>query len=101
MSEDGHIHIWDRESATLLHDIRVPDGDLTGVAWNTSSDLPMFATGSHDGGVKIWTSPIQQPSVNNSRSQSASIPSRSDSPSSPFVESPGPMDEVFSPLEIR
>ncbi|KAF8524312.1 WD40 repeat-like protein [Hysterangium stoloniferum] len=100
--KNGHIHIWDRESATLLHDIRVPDGDLTGIAWNASSDVPMFATGSHDGRVKIWTSPIPQPpSINHSRSQSrtpSNIPSRSSSCSPDFIESPGPMQPDFEPF---
>lgn len=54
----GDIHIWDRESAALLHHIRpqaVGGGDLTCIAWNPAADPFMFATGSHDGGVKIWT----------------------------------------------
>jgi WD repeat-containing protein 26 len=93
---DGHIHIWDRESATLLHDLRAPDGDLTGIAWNTGSETPMFATGSHDGAVKIWTSTLQQPLVDESRSASgpgspSGIPSRSESPGGLYVESPKEM----------
>jgi len=31
-------------------------GDLTCVAWNPAADPFMFATGSHDGAVRIWTS---------------------------------------------
>lgn len=56
----GDIHIWDRESATLLHHIRsqTVGGDLTCIAWNHAWDSFMFATGSHDGGVRIWTSPM-------------------------------------------
>ncbi|KAI0760480.1 WD40 repeat-like protein [Fomes fomentarius] len=56
----GDIHIWDRESATLLHHIRsqTVGGDLTCIAWNHAWDNFMFATGSHDGGVRIWTSPM-------------------------------------------
>ena len=55
----GDIHIWDRESGTLLHHIRsqTVGGDLTCIAWNHAWDTFMFATGSHDGGVRIWTSP--------------------------------------------
>jgi WD40 repeat protein len=56
----GDIHIWDRDSAALLHYIRPQTfgGDLTCVAWNHSTDEPfMFATGSHDGTVRIWTTP--------------------------------------------
>ncbi|KAG1752309.1 uncharacterized protein EDB91DRAFT_1101781 [Suillus paluster] len=56
----GDIHIWDRDTAALLHYIRPQTfgGDLTCVAWNHSTDEPfMFATGSHDGTVRIWTTP--------------------------------------------
>jgi hypothetical protein len=55
----GDIHIWDRESGALLHHVReqVVGGDLTCLAWNTTADRFMFATGSHDGAVRIWTSP--------------------------------------------
>ncbi|KAJ3554822.1 hypothetical protein NM688_g2905 [Phlebia brevispora] len=54
----GDIHIWDRDSAALLHYIPPQGGgDLTCVAWNPISDPFMFATGSHDGAVRIWTSP--------------------------------------------
>ncbi|KAI0324766.1 WD40 repeat-like protein [Cubamyces sp. BRFM 1775] len=55
----GDIHIWDRESGTLLHHIRAQTvgGDLTCIAWNHAWDTFMFATGSHDGGVRIWTTP--------------------------------------------
>lgn len=58
--KSGDIHIWDRDSAALLHYIRPQTfgGDLTCVAWNHSTDEPfMFATGSHDGTVRIWTTP--------------------------------------------
>ncbi|KAI0763501.1 WD40 repeat-like protein [Trametes elegans] len=56
----GDIHIWDRESGTLLHHIRsqTVGGDLTCIAWNHAWDTFMFATGSHDGGVRIWTTPL-------------------------------------------
>ncbi|KAH7928593.1 WD40 repeat-like protein [Leucogyrophana mollusca] len=57
----GDIHIWDRESAALLHHVRaqpVGGGDLTCIAWNHAAEHPfMFATGSHDGAVSIWTTP--------------------------------------------
>ncbi|KAH7913231.1 hypothetical protein BJ138DRAFT_1223683 [Hygrophoropsis aurantiaca] len=56
----GDIHIWDRESAALLHYVRPPalGGDLTCIAWNHATDNPfMFATGSHDGTVRIWSTP--------------------------------------------
>ncbi|KAJ7185449.1 hypothetical protein C8R46DRAFT_1060616 [Mycena filopes] len=56
----GDIHIWDQESGTLLRHIRPrqQSGDLTCIAWNHAAEDPfMFATGSHDGGVRIWTKP--------------------------------------------
>ncbi|KAG2032999.1 WD40-repeat-containing domain protein [Suillus americanus] len=57
----GDIHIWERDTAILLHYIRpqVFDGDLTCVAWNHSTDDSfMLATGSHDGTVHIWKTPM-------------------------------------------
>ncbi|KAG1736997.1 WD40-repeat-containing domain protein [Suillus lakei] len=57
----GDIHIWERDTAILLHYIRpqVFGGDLTCVAWNHSTDDPlMLATGSHDGTVHIWKTPF-------------------------------------------
>jgi len=54
----GDIHIWDQESGALLHLIRAQTqgGDLTCIAWNNVADDPyMFAAGSYDGGVKVWT----------------------------------------------
>jgi len=59
----GDIHIWDRESASYLHHIRASalGGDMTCIAWNPVADPFMFATGSHDGTVQIWTSPGTQP----------------------------------------
>jgi WD40 repeat protein len=56
-SAAGDIHIWDRESAALLHHVRaqVVGGDLTCLAWNPAADPFMFATGSHDGSLRIWT----------------------------------------------
>ncbi|KIJ61612.1 hypothetical protein HYDPIDRAFT_31215 [Hydnomerulius pinastri MD-312] len=56
----GDIYIWDRDSAVLLHHVRAQalGGDLTCIAWNQSAENPfMFATGSHDGAVRIWTTP--------------------------------------------
>ncbi|KAI0250713.1 WD40-repeat-containing domain protein [Lactifluus subvellereus] len=59
----GDIHIWDRESASYLHHIRAPalGGDMTCIAWNPAADPFMFATGSHDGTVQIWTTPGTPP----------------------------------------
>jgi len=55
--KSGDIHIWDRESASYLHYIRAQSlgGDMTCIAWNPAADAFMFATGSHDGTVQIWT----------------------------------------------
>lgn len=54
----GDIYIWDRESATFLHNIRASaiGGDLTCVAWNQAVEPFMFAAGSQDGTVQFWTS---------------------------------------------
>ncbi|KAI0262534.1 WD40-repeat-containing domain protein [Gloeopeniophorella convolvens] len=59
----GDIHIWDRESASYLHHIRAPGlgGDMTCIAWNPAVEPFMFATGSHDGTVQIWTTPRLPP----------------------------------------
>lgn len=57
--EGGDIFIWDRESAAPLHHIRpqaLGSGDLTCIAWNHAAEHFMFATGSHDGAVRVWTS---------------------------------------------
>ncbi|KZV65333.1 WD40 repeat-like protein [Peniophora sp. CONT] len=54
----GDIHVWDRESGALLHHIRAQNfggGDLTCIAWNPTADPYIFATGSHDGAVRVWT----------------------------------------------
>ncbi|KAF8835950.1 WD40 repeat-like protein [Paxillus ammoniavirescens] len=63
-AKTGDIHIWDRETAALLHCIRPQNppgvGDLTCIGWNYATDDPMmFATGSHDGTVRICsTTPL-------------------------------------------
>ncbi|KAF8155867.1 hypothetical protein B0H34DRAFT_512681 [Crassisporium funariophilum] len=60
----GDIHIWDQESGALLHFIRAQahGGDLTCIAWNPAAEDPfMFATGSHDGGVRVWTRHPDEP----------------------------------------
>ncbi|KAF9444114.1 hypothetical protein P691DRAFT_787144 [Macrolepiota fuliginosa MF-IS2] len=56
----GDIFIWDTESGALLHHIHAQahGGDLTCIAWNHAMTNPfMFASGSHDGTVRIWTKP--------------------------------------------
>ncbi|KDQ32012.1 hypothetical protein PLEOSDRAFT_1035373 [Pleurotus ostreatus PC15] len=60
----GDIHIWDSESGSLLHHVRaqVLGGDLTCIAWNHAADDPfMFATGSHDGAVRLWSQHPEAP----------------------------------------
>ncbi|KAJ7598512.1 hypothetical protein C8J56DRAFT_168138 [Mycena floridula] len=54
----GDIYIWDQESGALLHHFHAPvvGADLTCIAWNRATEDPfMFATGSHDGTVRIWS----------------------------------------------
>lgn len=59
----GDIYIWDRDSAILLHNIhgQALGGDLTCLAWNQAvENVFMFATGSHDGAVRVWTTPPER-----------------------------------------
>lgn len=74
----GEVHIWDCESARLLHSLRAQDrgSDLTCVAWNhASTSSLMFASASHDGTVRIWTAPVPQdpalPPTNHHQHQNA------------------------------
>lgn len=56
----GDIYVWDRDSAVLIYCIRAPaalQSQLTSFAWNGGSSDYMFATGTHDGTVHIWTIP--------------------------------------------
>ncbi|KAF9244203.1 WD40-repeat-containing domain protein [Melanogaster broomeanus] len=58
--KSGDVHIWDRETAALLRYLRPPNllelRDLMCISWNNSTDDPlMFATGSQDGMVRMWT----------------------------------------------
>ncbi|KAF8888546.1 hypothetical protein BD779DRAFT_1439978 [Infundibulicybe gibba] len=84
----GDIHIWDQESGALLHHVRAQalGGDLTCIAWNHAAEDPfMFATGSHDGAVRIWTEPAEADmEINDDDDISAPFrtdnPNRSDSP---------------------
>jgi WD40 repeat protein len=61
--EAGHINIWDRESATLLHHVKAPQsgGGLTCLAWTAATaHRPLkFSTGHRDGTVHIWEFPSQ------------------------------------------
>ncbi|CAL1699128.1 unnamed protein product [Somion occarium] len=82
----GDIHIWDRESGALLHHIRAQTlgGDLTCIAWNHAHDSFMFATGSHDGAVRIWTAPdapsIDEPYPSRGPTNPTNTPARTPSP---------------------
>ncbi|KDQ13401.1 hypothetical protein BOTBODRAFT_66862 [Botryobasidium botryosum FD-172 SS1] len=55
----GETFVWDRETGALLHFIRAhaQASDLTSIAWNRASPSLMFASASHDGAVRIWTTP--------------------------------------------
>ncbi|KIJ12052.1 hypothetical protein PAXINDRAFT_181666 [Paxillus involutus ATCC 200175] len=59
VGKTGDVHVWDRDTAALLRYIRPtnPDSrDLMCISWNNATDDPMmFATGSHDGTVRIWS----------------------------------------------
>lgn len=57
----GDIHIWDWISTVELHHIPAQDvgANLICIAWNHAVENTfMFAAGSHDGAVKIWTTPM-------------------------------------------
>ena len=87
-NEAGDIHIWDQESGELLRHIgsNASGGDLTCIAWNPTSDENfMFATGGHDGLVRIWTKPsdfqsIDTPMITRSPSPMEIILNRTESP---------------------
>lgn len=79
----GDIHIWDRESASYLHHISAPalGGEMTCIAWNPTANPFMFATGSHDGTVQIWTTPEtpqghSRPALPMPRTETAPAPQR-------------------------
>lgn len=71
----GDIHIWDRDTAALLHCIRPPAQhslDLTCIAWNYATDDPFsFAAGSHDGAVRLWST--SAPPEPDAKSESSSF----------------------------
>ncbi|KAI6043946.1 WD40-repeat-containing domain protein [Pisolithus marmoratus] len=122
----GDIYIWDRDSAILLHNIHAQalGGDLTCLAWNQAvENVLMFATGSHDGAVRVWTTPpgrshvhtaLSTPSLltgppsllkfdssheqqgegTSSNTRTGSITAR------PFCVSPEPQDDITGPLSL-
>jgi hypothetical protein len=53
---------------------------MTCIAWNHAVEDPfMFATGSHDGGVRIWTQPEEDP-PDTDEDENGAVPVRSASP---------------------
>ncbi|KAJ7167367.1 WD40-repeat-containing domain protein [Mycena crocata] len=99
----GDIHIWDQESGTLLRHIRAQasqSGDLTCIAWNHAAEDPfMFATGSHDGAVRIWTKPADPPGE---ESGEEGVEERVEDAGPPIARSTSPfeidMERTDSPL---
>ncbi|GJE84631.1 WD40 repeat-like protein [Phanerochaete sordida] len=69
------IYVWDRDSTSQLHRIQAPValGHLTAVAWNRGARDWMFATGTHEGEVHVWTvGPPPPPARTGSASQRGS-----------------------------
>ncbi|KAF8637933.1 hypothetical protein AX17_002554 [Amanita inopinata Kibby_2008] len=56
----GNIYVWDQESGALVHQYMRPahstDMISSGITWNNGSEDAMFATGSQQGDVLVWTS---------------------------------------------
>jgi len=68
----GDIYIWDQESGALLHVIRGQShgADITCIAWNPIAEDPyMFAAGSHDGTVRVWTRDDHSDHINEETTQ--------------------------------
>ncbi|KAJ7223731.1 quinon protein alcohol dehydrogenase-like superfamily [Mycena haematopus] len=100
-SKAGDIHIWDQESGTLLRYIRPAQqsGDMTCIAWNHAAEDPfMFATGSHDGGVRIWTQPEEREEPPDTDEDEGGLGLGDDT--TPMMRSPSPFDieRTDSPL---
>lgn len=88
-SNAGDIHIWDRESGTLLHHVHAQSlgiGDVTCVAWNPAADPFMFATGSHDGTVRVWTAFSTPAPPRDGRARSGSVTPLSETSSQLHVD---------------
>lgn len=49
---DGTVYLWDAKADRLVGELKAHDGAVTSLAW--SPDGRAFATGGHDGVVKIW-----------------------------------------------
>ncbi|EKM59689.1 uncharacterized protein PHACADRAFT_205913 [Phanerochaete carnosa HHB-10118-sp] len=51
------IYVWDRDTTSQLHRIQAPVAlkHLTAIAWNRGANEWMFATGTHEGEVHVWT----------------------------------------------
>ena len=84
-------------------------GDLTCIAWNHAADDPfMFATGSHDGTVRIWTKPpSDSPGPNITDIPRSSSPydvertTGSSFNNTPRSESPNVLEQPGSPLIVE
>jgi len=74
----GDVHVWDQETAALLRYLRpmnMPElRDMTCIGWNNGMDEPMmFATGSHDGTVRVWsTAEMRRPEEEGSSTEGES-----------------------------
>ncbi|KAG2067007.1 WD40 repeat-like protein [Suillus decipiens] len=89
--KEGDIHIWERDTANLLHYIRPQmfGGDLTCVACNHYTDDPFtLATGSHDGTVHIWKTPMWDGSSDDGSYEYAGMPVTDQYTSSPILDPP-------------
>ncbi|PFH49908.1 hypothetical protein AMATHDRAFT_146529 [Amanita thiersii Skay4041] len=55
----GNIYVWDQETGALMHQYMRPvhfnDMISSGVTWNNGAEDAMFATGSQQGDVLVWT----------------------------------------------
>lgn len=71
-----HIYVWDRDTTLLLHRIQIPQrlGHLTAFTWNRRSDVWMFATGTHEGAIHLWTIPPEETQTRGRPSRAKSMP---------------------------
>lgn len=58
---DGRVYIWDRKTATTLHEIDTdPEArKITHAVWNHASPhCLMLATATEDGHLCLWSAPL-------------------------------------------
>jgi WD repeat-containing protein 26 len=87
----------------LLHHIRGHEvgGDLTCIAWNPAAEDPfMFGTGSHDGAVRIWSSPPSSQNEQDQQQYGSTIPDIVTEDSSTF-DSDVEYDRTDSPVHLE